>query len=160
MIKKIIKIILLLLCMILIFSFSSDNGNSSSKKSDGLIIKIYQSITHKKLSDKDKEIIVDKYVIPVRKSAHITIYLILGVLSISLIKEYRLIDLKALIISIIFCFLYACSDEIHQLFVMDRSGEVLDVLIDSIGSFIGIYLYYLIYKKKGVKRYEQEKATS
>jgi len=160
MIKKIIKIILLLLCMILIFSFSSDNGNSSSKKSDGLIIKIYQSITHKKLSDKDKEIIKNKYFIPVRKSAHITIYLILGVLSISLIKEYRLIDLKALIISIIFCFLYACSDEIHQLFVMDRSGEVLDVLIDSIGSFIGIYLYYLIYKKKGVKRYEQEKATS
>ncbi len=43
---------------------------------------------------------------------------------------------------------------------MDRSGEVLDVLIDSIGSFIGIYLYYLIYKKKGVKRHEQEKATS
>ena len=160
MIKKIIKIVLLLLCMILIFSFSSDNGSNSSKKSDGLIIRIYQSITHNKLSDKEKEIIVDKYVIPVRKSAHIIVYLILGVLSISLIKEYRLIDIKALIISIIFCFLYACSDEIHQLFVMDRSGEVLDVLIDSIGSFIGIYLYYLIYKKKGVKRYEQEKATS
>ncbi len=160
MIKKIIKIVLLLLCMILIFSFSSDNGSNSSKKSDGLIIRIYQSITHNKLSDKEKEIIVDKYVIPVRKSAHIIVYLILGVLSISLIKEYRLIDIKALIISIIFCFLYACSDEIHQLFVMDRSGEVLDVLIDSIGSFIGIYLYYLIYKKKGVKRHEQEKATS
>ena len=160
MIKKIIKIVLLLLCMILIFSFSSDNGSNSSKKSDGLIIRIYQSITHNKLSDKEKEIIVDKYVIPVRKSAHIIVYLILGVLSISLIKEYRLIDIKALIISIIFCFLYACSDEIHQLFVMDRSGEVLDVLIDSIGSFIGIYLYYLVYKKKGVKRHEQEKATS
>ena len=160
MIKKIIKIVLLLLCMILIFSFSSDNGSNSSKKSDGLIIRIYQSITHNKLSDKEKEIIVDKYVITVRKSAHIIVYLILGVLSISLIKEYRLIDIKALIISIIFCFLYACSDEIHQLFVMDRSGEVLDVLIDSIGSFIGIYLYYLIYKKKGVKRHEQEKATS
>ena len=154
MIKKIIKIILLLCCMILIFSFSQDNGNKSSTKSDGMIIKLYQTITNKKLSDKEKEIIVDKYVVPVRKSAHIIVYLVLGVLSISLIKEYRLVDLKALIISIIFCFLYACSDEIHQLFVSGRSGEFLDVIIDSIGSFIGIYLYYFIYNKFGGEKYE------
>ena len=154
MIKKIIKIILLLCCMILIFSFSQDNGNKSSTKSDGMIIKLYQTITNKKLSDKEKEIIVDKYVVPVRKSAHIIVYLVLGVLSISLIKEYRLVDLKALIISIIFCFLYACSDEIHQLFVSGRSGEFLDVIIDSIGSFIGIYLYYFIYNKFGGGKYE------
>lgn len=154
MIKKIIKIILLVLCMILIFSLSSDNGEASSNKSDGTIIRVYQYITKKKLSEKEKEKIVDRYVVPVRKSAHFIIFLILGVLSISLIKEYKMINIKALIISIFFCFLYACSDEIHQLFVIGRSGELLDVIIDSFGSFIGIITYYYIYNKFGGGRYE------
>ena len=151
MIKKIIKIILVLLCMFTIFSFSSDNGGESTNKSDRTIVKIYQFITNKKLNNSEKQYVIDKYVTPVRKGAHFTIYLILGILVISLIKEYRMIDIKSLIIAIIFCFLYACSDEIHQLFVVGRSGEVLDVVIDSIGSFIGIFIYY---KLKGVKKYE------
>lgn len=151
MIKKIIKIILVLLCMFTIFSFSSDSGNISTSKSDRTIVKIYQFITNKKLSTSEKEKVIDKYVVPVRKSAHFIIYLILGVLVVSLIKEYRMIDVKSLIIAIIFCFLYACSDEIHQLFVNGRSGELLDIIIDTIGSSIGIYLYY---KLKGVREHE------
>ena len=36
--------------------------------------------------------------------------------------------------------IYAISDEIHQLFVPGRAGQVRDVLIDSAGSFLGIIL--------------------
>lgn len=44
-------------------------------------------------------------------------------------------------LSILICMLYACSDEIHQLFVSGRSGKVLDVCIDTFGSLMGIFIY-------------------
>ena len=40
------------------------------------------------------------------------------------------------------CFLYACSDEIHQSFISGRDGNFLDVIIDSIGYLFGIFLYF------------------
>lgn len=36
--------------------------------------------------------------------------------------------------------IYACTDEIHQLFVPGRSGQFRDVMIDSLGAFIGILI--------------------
>ena len=36
--------------------------------------------------------------------------------------------------------LYAASDEVHQRFVPGRHGSVLDVVIDTVGVAIGIYL--------------------
>ena len=35
---------------------------------------------------------------------------------------------------------YAISDEVHQLFVPGRAGQVRDVLIDSAGSLLGIII--------------------
>ena len=72
----------------------------------------------------------------------------------SLLKEYNILDKRMIIYSLIFCFIYACSDEMHQLFINGRSGEIRDVLIDSIGAFIGISLYYLVRRRKN----EQKKA--
>ena len=139
MYKKIIKIIIVLLCMITIFSFSSDNEQQSNKKSDGVIIRFTRIIVGHNLSEKEKTKYINKYVVFVRKSAHFTIYFILGLSLISLV--------------------YACSDELHQLFVSGRSGQITDVLLDSTGSFVGIYIYYLFYKIRS-KKYEQEKTTS
>ena len=45
-----------------------------------------------------------------------------------------------ILISLLICIMYSCTDEIHQIFIEGRSGEILDVLIESIGSFIGIIL--------------------
>ncbi len=53
---------------------------------------------------------------------------------------------KAFVFSLIFCILYAITDEIHQLFVPGRGTEVTDVLIDGIGALIGIGLYKFIFK--------------
>jgi len=38
------------------------------------------------------------------------------------------------------CSLYAVTDEIHQLFVPGRSGELRDVMIDSIAALVGVGL--------------------
>lgn len=146
MIRKIIKLIIVILCMVIIFSFSTDTGTESNKKSDGVIISICKTFIKHDLSTKEKEKYINKYVKLVRKSAHFLIYLILGISIISLIKEYQIINSKALLIAITISFLYACSDEIHQLFVNGRTGKIIDVLIDTLGSIVGVYLYYYIYK--------------
>lgn len=153
MIIKIVKVFIVLLCMFTIFMLSADDNNESNKKSDGLIIKACKILVRKDLSEKEQQAYIDKYVTFVRKSAHFTIYLLLGLSIISLIKEYRQIDIKSLIIALIISVLYAVSDEIHQILVPGRSGEIRDVLIDSIGSLTGIYLYYLFYKIRR-KKYE------
>ena len=67
--------------------------------------------------------------------------------------------LSALTISL----LYAISDEIHQLFVPGRAGQIRDVLIDFSGSLTGVIfalifitiLSKIILKKRGVS-YEKE----
>lgn len=155
MIRKIVKLILIILCMLFIFSLSSDNGEVSEKKSDSLIVKVTETILHRKLTVEEKEKYIEKTVVLVRKSAHFTLYFILGLLVISFLKEFGL-SRKSIIISIIMVLLYAVSDEIHQTFIPGRSGEVLDVLIDTIGGSLSTVLYYLIYRRN---KHEQEKTT-
>ena len=142
---KFIKLILIIVCMILIFSFSSDSSTVSTKKSDGVIVKTCEFFLRRKLTLDEKEKYIEKLVFVVRKGAHFTIYLILGFLVMSYFKEIYMVNNKGLLFAFIICFLYACSDEIHQLFVPGRSGEIRDVLIDSMGSIVGSYIYYFIF---------------
>ena len=69
-----------------------------------------------------------------------------GILIINLFKSFELFNYKTILLAILLCFLYACSDEIHQLFIKGRSCEVRDILIDTIGSLSGISVYYLFSK--------------
>ena len=79
--------------------------------------------------------------------------LILGklILFYLLIKQYNLELNKTLVISLLFCIIYACSDEIHQMFINERTAKILDVLIDTTGSLTGILLIYLFSSKKRKK---------
>lgn len=148
MLRKVIKFTLVICCMLIIFMFSSDSGTASSKKSDSVIINLVDVISNKKVNNKDRDKYIERYVFPVRKCAHFTIYLILGILVISLLSEYRILNSKTVLYTLLIVFLYACSDEFHQLFVSGRSSEIRDVLIDSSGGFIGSYLYYLFRRKR------------
>ena len=53
---------------------------------------------------------------------------------------------KVILITVVICFLYALSDEIHQYFVPGRACRILDVLIDTSGSLF-FCLVYLFVKK-------------
>ncbi len=87
----------------------------------------------------------------VRKGAHLSAYFILAVLtmyaigsSFSLGKflSHRIRAGLAFVI----CVLYAASDEIHQLFVPGRSGQISDVGIDAFGALLGISVYMIVQK--------------
>ena len=141
MIKKIIKLLLVLIIMFTIFKFSSERDTVSTRRSDGIIIRTCEFVLGRQLTLEEKEIYTEKYVVYVRKAAHFTLYFLLGLAYISFLREFNLNDKKLLIYTIIFVFIYACSDEIHQLFIPGRSGEILDVLIDTSGGIISSLIY-------------------
>lgn len=147
MIRKVIKLILIVLWMGLIFYFSSDTGDISTRKSDGIIIKFVEMLKGRELNDKEKVDAINYLVIPVRKGAHLGIYLVLGVLIFSFLCEFMSISYKSMLLAIGICFLYACSDEVHQLLVPGRSGQFYDVLLDTLGSSIGILIFSKIVRK-------------
>lgn len=145
--KRNILIILTILWMIIIFLFSGSNGDKSSNTSGIIvnkIVPIVERIINKKLTEEQ----VSNYIsYPIRKCAHITEYLILGILVYLSINTYQMDKNKMIILSILICTLYSISDEFHQLFISGRSGSIRDILIDSIGILIGTYLYKLLFIK-------------
>lgn len=121
--------------------FSNDNDIASDKKSDGLIIRVSEFVLNRELTPKEKEIYIEKYVVVVRKTAHFTLYFLLGLFFCSFLKEFDLTNKKLILYTIIFVFIYACSDEVHQLFIKGRSGEILDIMIDTLGGITSSILY-------------------
>ncbi len=146
--KKVIKLILIILWITMIFCFSSQKGTSSSNLSNGLIYKVTSYITGNKVSNKEKITLSNKYSKFVRKMAHFSVYLILGVLVVSFISEFNI--KRRYLLAVILCIFYALTDELHQYFVPGRSCELLDVLLDSTSSLLGALAYkFIISIKKG-----------
>ena len=72
---------------------------------------------------------------PVRKTAHMTEYLVFYcTVRFGLHFTYQPLNVKhRLLTALAIVFLYACTDEFHQLFVPGRAGRFTDVLIDCFG---------------------------
>ena len=138
--------------MILIFWFSNQNGTISSEMSDGLISEVVKFIEIILKNSLDNEKIIETFVFLIRKVAHFFLYFVLGILWMNLLKEHRVSLGKQVIYSLLFCIMYACSDEIHQLFIPGRSGNIIDTMIDTTGSLCSIITIYLFkkYKNKAV----------
>ena len=127
----------MLLWMFLIFLMSSFDATDSSNQSN-FIVNIISNILNIEN--------VSLLGLIIRKLAHFTEYLILGVLVINMFTKNN--ARKYYLLSILLCILYAISDEIHQFLIPGRACQIKDILIDSIGSITGIYLYKLISKRK------------
>ena len=138
--KKIISWSLFILWLFVIFFFSSQNGTSSSNLSNS-VLNSFVSILPVKID-------ISIFSFSIRKLAHFTEYLILGILTLNLLNLETKLNKKKIMIGILFCIMYACTDEFHQLFVSGRVGSILDILIDSCGSSFGICLYLLWKNKK------------
>jgi len=134
--KKHISIVLLIIWMIIIFLMSNSSAVESSNQS-GLITTLINRI----LMLENFEFL--DFII--RKSAHLFEYIVLGILMINCFKNYNIKNY--FLLAIILCFIYACTDEIHQVFIPGRSGKVQDVLLDTLGSIVGVVSYYSISKR-------------
>lgn len=158
--KKSIFAVLIVIWMLFIFSMSSQNAGVSLNTS-GNTIKVVLSIVPK-FREQPKEVqdnIVESLQIIGRKSGHFIGYMMLGVLSMLLLLKFKNINKKPLFAFLI-CAIYAISDEIHQLFVPGRSGQVRDVIIDSCGSLVGIAIVLILIKLLEIKRHKKKRIKS
>ncbi|MCB9421270.1 MAG: VanZ family protein [Ardenticatenaceae bacterium] len=71
----------------------------------------------------------------VKKGAHFLAYALLAILA------WRVFDgrKRPYLYAIVFTILYAISDEYHQTFVPGRNGQLVDVVIDSLGGAAALF---------------------
>ena len=140
---KIFLTILTVIWMIVIFLFSNSPADESSDLSNSFMKNTIVKIVKVFKKDLNEEEFMKKMSTPIRKLAHFTEYMILGVLLFLTLKQYG-IDNKWIVI--LGCMIYASTDEIHQLFIEGRTGRILDVFIDTIGSSFGVFITVMINK--------------
>lgn len=119
--KRNISFIMLFLIASLIFYFSSQTGQESSNLSS---------------------------VLWVRKLAHISEYTVLSFFVYAYFSNFQYGSKRTIILTYVVSLLYAVSDELHQTFVPNRSGNLIDVGVDSIGIILGIIISIILKKYK------------
>lgn len=141
--RHIIAWLAVLLWMGIIFYLSHQPATKSSELSSGIVDFVVQTLD-KLIPIKALDLELFHHMI--RKGAHFTAYFILGMLVMFAMEKSTRHSYKSIILTLVICVGYAISDEVHQLFIPGRSGEVRDVLIDGSGATVGIGFYLLARK--------------
>ena len=145
---------LTLFWMVFIFMMSSAGKDESNSQSGAVCEFICEHFVegYEEMAPEEQIQIQQKISFPVRKCAHLSEYAVLGALMTLTAASWRREGEETMrtgetpggtvrILPVLAAgFLYAVSDEIHQIFVPGRSGEPRDVLIDTSGVLIGICL--------------------
>ena len=170
--KRIILIVVLSLLIVLwilaIYKLSSMNNKNSNGKSSSIIAVFIEDalditnkygITNSHPNDVKLEKASALLNTPLRKVMHAFVYFVLSfliILMVNIIFKNKKFVLSFIITGLLII-LFSSLDEYHQTFVVGRTGQFKDVLIDNIGGMCGIIFYgtyYLVYKlgyKRGVK---------
>ena len=159
-IKKVVLSVLIIINCITIFYFSSQVAENSSAQSGRVVNFIAQILPSiKNMQEPEKTAFIEGTLTTiVRKTAHLSIYTLLGILTMN----YMITSLKGRglyqrgLSALLFCIFYSSTDEIHQYFVPGRSCELRDVCIDTLGAIIGIILVTIVtklYRKINKKTY-------
>ena len=139
---KTLRIILILLAAVwmgFIFYMSSQNADTSNEAS-GRAVRLVEKVFYPSWESLPGEEYIARHEMLthlVRKMAHFTEYLILGVLLSMVFTTFRIQWKYRFLPSFFIGALYALSDEFHQSFVDGRAMEAFDVMIDSGGVLLG-----------------------
>ena len=139
-------------------SMNSSNSNGNSKNIISIFIEDTLDITNKYgITDShpdDGKLVKATNLLnkPLRKVMHASVYLILALMiifTVNLLFKHKKYFTSALI-TIILIIALAGFDEYHQTFVENRTGDIKDVLIDTMGGLAGILFYgtyYYVYRR-------------
>ena len=127
-----------------IFAFSLQSGDMSGDLSGSVLETVLGFFMPGVLDNPEQ---LELFHLILRKCAHFTEFMILGVLSRNAM-HYMKVQFKG-ISTMAFCVSIAAVDETLQLFVSGRAGRVQDVLIDSVGALVGIVIVFMYLKFKG-----------
>ena len=138
--------------MVVIFAFSSQPDTESSEVSGRVSYQLVEGWnTAFQLGHTEAELEAPALRIefPVRKCAHMTEYAILALLVLTSIAAWRGRPvMKHYGMALLLAFLYACTDEFHQLFVPGRYGSIADVLLDTCGGAFGMFACLIVGNRK------------
>ena len=144
-----VAVALLLVCnLAVIFAFSAESGEASGDRSAGIthtVLRLFYP-DFENMDEAASEALVTSTHHFIRKAAHFSEFALLGVLSTTLIlllmwsfPNLKLRYWMTVLIPLLFCLLYAISDEVHQIFT-GRGPRATDVLIDFAGAVTGFIL--------------------
>ena len=173
-VKVFLLLIIAVLWMVTIFKLSGMNSKNSNGKSTDIISLFIEDTlditneygitsshpTEEKLAKASSLINA-----PMRKAIHASVYFVLAffiMIIVNIITEHKYY-IATVLISLMICLLFAASDEYHQTFVSGRTGQLLDVIIDSAGACIGVLFYttyHVVYKmgyRRAIREQEEEK---
>lgn len=152
--KNFLRLILLALLLgtfFMIFGFSNQDAEESGGLSSGIAEFVLKQIHYDEAENKEQ--VLERTEKVIRKIAHFSIYTLVGFLLMAFVSTYNIKENTRIIISLCIGVAYATSDEIHQLFIQGRSGQMTDVILDSMGVFLGIVLILTILEiNKKLKR--------
>ena len=156
--KKIISWSLVIIWLIVIFLFSNMDSDKSNQKSEQVINTVVETTINKtndlgiikEPNDVKRNEIVVKLNKPLRKCMHAFVYFVLSLLLLNALTISGVKNLKLYLICLIICFIYSIIDEYHQTFVIGRTGQFIDSIIDTFGSIIGLISYY--FKRKIINK--------
>ena len=138
-----------------IFALSARNADLSTEDSHGIghIIGRILYSDFEEWPDYKQEAFEDSVEHPVRKTAHVTEYIILGIFLAGAFyrKQKGAVRFNVLVPFTVGA-LYAVSDEIHQYFVPGRSMQISDMAIDFVGVLIGVVIVVYIYHRRNLKK--------
>ena len=161
--KQILSWLLVVIWCIIIFLFSAMDSDNSNNKSIKTIEKVVETTVNttsdlgitEKVSDHKINEISYNLNFPLRKCVHAFVYLILAILVLNALKQSGVKGYKIYFIGLLICFIYSIFDEYHQTFVMGRTGQFMDSLIDTGGSILGTLIYFIFKKLKKVKKIDK-----
>lgn len=148
-IKSNVAGILAVLWMVIIFIFSAQSKEESSEVSGGLsdrVLSIGGWLLHLNIDEETLGFIALTVERIIRKGAHMTEFAILAILLYAWLGRWQIPQVKRYWTAAVLACLYACTDELHQLFVPGRAGLVSDVLIDSAGAVVGLAVFLALWK--------------
>lgn len=140
--KHVIRYILIICIIVLcckIFALSSQDGGVSAGTSRQFTEILLKTLG---LECNDRTIEIINPVI--RKVAHFSVYMLLGFLTMCTCETFKWQRVYKFDFSTMFAFVFACTDELHQRFVPGRSGELVDVCLDTVGAMIGVIIVLAI----------------
>ena len=144
--KRTIYLLLTLLWVAVIFSFSLQPATTSSEVSRGVgewLVETFAPFLSERLEAMPVEQLEFLHTL-LRKAGHFSEFFVLGILAMLSVLQtkvrYRLLS------ALSFCALVAAVDETIQLFVSGRSGQVTDVVLDSVGALCGIVVFVCVRK--------------
>jgi VanZ family protein len=136
MLLRILKAWLPVAAMCAVIFFFSQDANSGQHSDEvlGWVLSLVGMNTH------HWHLLLDA---PFRKLAHVIVYFLLGLVTYrGFAMGSKVYSLPASLRSLVFCALYAATDEYHQSFVKGRGPAVHDVALDSAAAALALFLLW------------------